>query len=201
MNISKKSIVRKGATLALMTAMVFGTAIPAFAAGNTITQGINEPTGGSLTASIADVSMDAVEYTYSDHGATGSMVLSAQDSTGSGAGWNVTVQIVADFIDATTSVHIPKDGFEITTLSSANNPTLNATTPGFSQPVNSSNGPKVPSSSPVGALTTARKVVVANATYGNGSYLQTLPVSLAIPGNTPVGSYVTVLETTASAGL
>jgi hypothetical protein len=55
---------------------------PAFAA-NTVTQAI---TGSGLTASVADLTLTSVAYQNTAHDVTGTMVLTADDSTGSGAG-------------------------------------------------------------------------------------------------------------------
>ena len=61
---------------------------PALAA-NTVTQAI---TGSGLTASVADLTLASVAYQNAAHDVTGTMALTADDSTGSGAGWNVTIQ-------------------------------------------------------------------------------------------------------------
>jgi len=53
--------------------------------------------------------------------------------------------------------------------------------------------------SPAGALDTARKVVQANATYGEGTYDQALGVSLTIPAESRAGTYTGTLTTTVTA--
>ncbi|MEA2607675.1 MAG: hypothetical protein QOI00_2432, partial [Chloroflexota bacterium] len=72
-----------GAT-ALLVTMLAGPA----AATDTVVLAI---TGNGLTASIADLTFTSVPYQNSAHDVTGTMTLTADDSTGSGAGWNVTV--------------------------------------------------------------------------------------------------------------
>src|ERR1700686_2785435 len=52
-------------------------------------------TGSGLTASLADLTLPSVAYQNAAHNVTGTMVLTADDSTGSGAGWNVTIQASA----------------------------------------------------------------------------------------------------------
>jgi hypothetical protein len=58
-------------------------------AADTVTQAI---TGSGLTASVADVTLASVAYQNAAHDVTGTMTLTVDDSTGSGAGWNVTIQ-------------------------------------------------------------------------------------------------------------
>ncbi|CAN5461824.1 hypothetical protein BH20CHL6_BH20CHL6_15370 [soil metagenome] len=53
--------------------------------------------------------------------------------------------------------------------------------------------------SPVGTLDSARKVVQANAGYGEGTYTQDLGVSLLIPAQSRAGTYTGTLTTTISA--
>ena len=84
--------------------LVAALAGPAFAA-DTITQAI---TGSGLTASVADVTLTSVAYQNAAHAVVGTMVLTADDSTGSGAGWNVTI-VSSDFIWVGTA----NGGFDI----------------------------------------------------------------------------------------
>ena len=104
-----------GASAMLVAAM----AGPALAA-NAVTQAI---TGSGLTASVADLTLPSVAYQNGAHNVTGTMILTADDSTGSGAGWNVTIQS-SDFIwvgTANGGIDIPAVKFALT---SAAAPTL-----------------------------------------------------------------------------
>jgi hypothetical protein len=67
-----------GAGALLLTAI----AAPAFAADKVILA----ITGSGLTASVADLTLTSVPYQNAAHNVTGSMLLTADDSTGSGAG-------------------------------------------------------------------------------------------------------------------
>ena len=58
------------------------TAVPVFGS-DTVVQAI---TGSGLTASVADLILPSVAYQNAAHNVTGTMVLTADDSTGSGAG-------------------------------------------------------------------------------------------------------------------
>jgi hypothetical protein len=170
---------------ALLVATVAG---PAFAA-NTLVQAI---TGSGLTASIADVTLTSVAYQNSAHDVTGSMVLTADDSTGSGAGWNVTI-VSSDLVwvgTANGGIDIPANKLA---LSTADAPVLVA---GQAVSVALSTGPQVPPTSPLGTLDSARKVLVATAAYGKGTYTQALGITLTIPAQSRVGVYTGTLTTT-----
>ncbi|MEA2639230.1 MAG: hypothetical protein QOF51_624, partial [Chloroflexota bacterium] len=78
----------RGIALALSAALLVG-AIPASAAGSTVTQSV---TAGSLSASLGTMDLTSVPYSLSDRASTGALALAAEDLTGSSAGWNVTVQ-------------------------------------------------------------------------------------------------------------
>jgi hypothetical protein len=172
-------------TAALLSAAISG---PAFGA-NTVTQQI---TGSGLTASIADLTIASVAYQNAAHNVTGTMVLTADDSTGSGAGWNVTV-LSSDLIwvgTANGGIDIPAANFALT---SAAAPTRIA---GQAVSVALSTGPQVPPTSPIGTLDSARKVLVATAAYGAGTYTQDLGVTLTIPAQSRVGTYTGTLTTT-----
>jgi hypothetical protein len=169
----------------LLVGMVAG---PAFAA-NTVTETI---TGSGLTASVADVTLASVPYQNNAHAVTGSMLLTADDSTGSGAGWNVTI-MSSDLVwvgTANGGTDIPAADFALT---SAAAPTLIA---GQIIDVALSTGPEVPPTSPLGSLDSARKVLVATAAYGAGTYSQALGVTLTIPAQSRVGTYTGTITTT-----
>jgi WxL domain surface cell wall-binding len=170
-------------------ALLIATAVgPAFAA-NTVTQAI---TGSGLTASVADLTLASVAYQNAAHDVTGTILLTVDDSTGSGAGWNVTIQS-SPFVwvgTANGGTDIPASKFALT---SAAAPTMLA---GQVVDVALSTGPQVPPTSPYGTLDTARKVLVATAAYGAGTYSQSLGVTLTIPAQSRVGVYTGTLTTT-----
>jgi hypothetical protein len=170
---------------ALLVATVSGSALAA----NSVTVTI---TGSGLTASVADLSLPSVAYQNAANTVTGSMVMTADDSTGSGAGWNVTIQSSA-FVwvgTANGGTDIPASDFALT---SAAAPVLIA-----GQVVDAalSTGPEVPPTSPLGTLDSPRKTLVATAAYGAGTYSQALGVTLTIPAQSRVGTYTGTLTTT-----
>lgn len=170
---------------ALLVATVTGSAFAA----NGVTQAI---TGNGLTASIADLTLDSVAYQNAAHDVTGTMVLTTDDSTGSGAGWNVTIQSSA-FVwvgTANGGIDIPATKFALTTAAAP------VKVSGQAVSVALSTGPQVPPTSPLGTLDTPRKVLVATAAYGAGTYTQDLGVTLTIPAMSRVGVYSGTLTTT-----
>jgi hypothetical protein len=189
MKLSKKSIIRKGATLALMSAIVFGTAVPAFAADSVVSLGV---TSGTQTASVATLTLDSVAYDHEDQAQTGTMALIADDSTGSNAGWNVTLQTSPFVFSAGTGgTDIPAANFGILT---ANTPVMTA-----GQALDTG-GPLVPATISVGPLDDARTVLQADPTFGNGTYTQGLDVELNVPAQSAAGTYTGTLTTTIDSG-
>lgn len=151
---------------------------------------------GLRTASVASLTLGTRGYSHSAQTSTGTMVLTADDSTASQLGWNVTIQASA-FVwtsDGTSvgGVDIPAASFSLTSAAAP------AMTSG--QAIDAAGGPKVPSVSPVGTLDIARKTLQALATFGNGTYTQDLGVSLSIPARSRAGTYTATLTTTIAAG-
>jgi hypothetical protein len=170
---------------AIIASMV---ATPVLAA-DQVTQVIN---GGARTASVANLTLTPLTYSNSAQSNTGTMTLTVDDSSGTGAGWNVTIQSSAFvYSGANNGTNIAASNFALT---AAGTPVMTV-----GQAVDATNGPKVPASSPVGTLDSARKVIQANADYGLGSYTQGLNVSLTIPAQSRAGTYTATLTTTIAA--
>lgn len=188
----KNRFKRLGLAIGLTAALAAAIAAPAGAT-NSVTQSV---TPGTRSASVADLALPALSYSNNSQTATGSMTLTADDSTGSNAGWNVTV-LSSAFVwtagsgGASSGTNIPATDFS---LASAATPVATA-----GQAVSTTGGPMVPTISPVGTLDTARKTVQANTTFGNGTYTQALGVSLTIPAMSAAGTYTGTLTTTIAA--
>jgi hypothetical protein len=177
------------ASLGLASLIVAMTAMPVLGI-NTVTQVVN---GGTRSASVADVTLGAVSYSHSAQTNTGSMTLTADDSSGTGAGWNVTVQSSAFvYSGANSGTNIPAANFSIT---SAAAPTATA-----GQAIDATGGPKVPAAGSTGTLDVARKTIQADAGFGQGTYTQALNVSLNIPAQSRAGTYTGTLTVTITAG-
>jgi hypothetical protein len=178
-------LVRAAIAAALVVALPSVTALGA----NTVTQVI---AAGSRTASVADVTLGALSYSHSAQTNTGTMTLTADDSTGSNLGWNVTIQSSAFVYSGSGSgSDIPAANFSLTAAGAA--------TRTAGQAVDALGGPKVPAISPVGTLDSARKVLQALPLFGNGTYTQSLSVSLSVPADAAAGTYTGTLTTTISA--
>mgnify|MGYP000504075000 CR=1 FL=1 len=183
---------RSRLSAAITVAVVLGATLvlPASAA-NTITQTVN---AGTRSASIADLSLGAVSYSHSAQTSTGTMVLTADDSSGTGGGWNVTV-LGSDFVYSGPNggANIPAANFSITSA-----PAATATA---GEPVNVVGGPKVPLTfSAPATLDVARKVLQAELTFGEGTYTQNLGVSLSIPAQSRAGTFTGTMTVTIGAG-
>ncbi len=179
-----KKIAAGAGIVAAMTSIMVAPSL----AVDTVTQSV---TSGSLTSSVDDLTLTSVAYSHVVQNQTGSMTLTTDDQTGTGAGWNVTIQ-TSDFVysGSNSGTDIPAANFA---LSSADAPTMTA-----GQAIDVTGGPKVPASSPVGTLDSARKVIQANANYGQGTYTQSLDVNLTIPEQSRAGTYTGTLTTTVS---
>lgn len=172
--------------LALVTGLALAGFASAVFAADTVTQTV---TAGTRTASVANLTLGSLAYSHSAQTNTGSMTLTADDSSGSGAGWNVTILTSAFVYSGTNSgTNIPAANFSLT---SAAGPVATA-----GQAVDLTGGPKVPAVSPVGTLDSARKTVQADAGYGQGTYTQALGVSLSVPAQSRAGTYTGTLTTT-----
>jgi hypothetical protein len=176
---------------AFVTAALLVGAIAIPASAGTVTAQI---TAGGLTASVADLNFPSVTYNNAAHDVTGTMVVSADDSRGTGAGWSVTVQGSAFvYTGAAGGTDIPASAFALT---SAQEPTWVA---GQAVSLTAANGPQIPPEIVYGSLASPIKTIRATAAYGAGSYLQNLGVTLTIPGQSHVGTYTGTLTTTISA--
>lgn len=144
-------------------------------------------------ASVADLTLPAVTYAHGIQTTTGTMTLTAEDTSGTGAGWNVTVQSSAfAYSGVNGGSPIPAANFAIT---AAGAPTLVS-----GQAVDATGGPKVPPTNATGTLDVARKTLQAEAGFGQGTYAQTLDVSLTVPAQSRAGTYAATLTVTIAAG-
>ncbi len=180
---------RRTAVVLAAGVLTLGMATMAMAATSTTTQTV---TAGTRTASVANVSLTGTPYSHVEQTSSGTMALSADDSTGSGDGWDVTVQSSAFVHEGTDrTADIAATNFALT---SAATPVAVG-----GQAIDATGGPKVPTTSPVGTLDTVRKVVQADATFGKGSYTQNLEATLTIPAQSLAGTYTGTLTTTITA--
>lgn len=182
--------------VATLTTGILFVAPSAFAA-DSVSQSV---TGGSRTATVADLGLAPVATAHTAQAVTGTMTLSADDSTGTGAGWNVT-EMVSDFAYAGTNggTAIPAAAFSITSVG--------AVTSSAGQAIDATGtdaSPTGPQSANVttgvsGSLDAAVKVISAGVNYGSGTYAQPINVSLTVPADSRVGTYTGTLTTSITA--
>jgi hypothetical protein len=146
-----------------------------------------------LSASVAAFSLPTTTFLHSQQATSGTMTLTATDTGPVPLGWNVTIQ---------ASAFVYSGLYSGSNISAANFSLTSAAAPLFvsGQAIDPTNGPKVPSASPLGALNVARKVLQANTLYGVGTYTQALGVSLIIPAQARAGTYTSTLTTTIAIG-
>ena len=169
------------ATLALAMAV----SVPVLA-DESVTQSVE---GGDRSASVSGVDLGTVGYSHDSQTSTGSISILVDDSTGSNAGWNVTLQ-ASHFTDGDRV--IDSSNFAIV---DAGNPQHQA-----GQDIDPENGPKIPSGGGTGSLDVPRKVLHANEGFGKGTYSQDLDVELTVPGQTLAGNYGASLTVDITAG-
>lgn len=170
-------------------ALSLATIVPAFAAG-TVTQVINcGGSGNSLAASIADMTLTAVNFSTVAQDSQGNLTLTAAENGCAAQGWNVTIQASAWARDGGGTA-IPDTAFALTQVA---NPAVVS-----GQGIDNNGGPKSVNS--IGVLNQSRKVLQATQGYGLGSYSQNLGVKLTIPAVTLPGTYKTTVTTTITTG-
>jgi hypothetical protein len=184
-----KNYKRFMAGLGIASLMTLSLAAPAFAA-DTVTVGI---TGGTRTASYANLAIPAVGYSLAEQ-TTGphAMTLSASDLTGTADGWNVTV-VSSAFVYSgdNAGANIPAANFSFATPGTPVAADLD------SQAVDATGGPKAGVG---GALDLTKKVITANAGFGQGNYTQPVNASLTIPAKSRAGTYTGTLTTSIVVG-
>jgi hypothetical protein len=178
------SVIGLASALALAAVAV----MPAYAAG-TVTQVILCPTSNSLTATIADMTLQPVTYTATNQESPGTITLTAAELGCAGQGWNVTVQ-ASDWVRQSGGPAIPANAFALTQVEDPS--TLSG------QGVNPVGGPMLVNN--LGTLNLSRKVLQANVGFGLGSYSQVLGVKLTIPPTALPGTYTSVVTTTITTG-
>ncbi|MGI9252351.1 MAG: WxL domain-containing protein [Thermomicrobiales bacterium] len=183
-----KLVTKVGTVAGIMAFGAMGV-MPALA-DNSVSQEVT-CTNPARTASIANQTLTAVEFSQTSQDQTGTLTLSAADTTCTGLGWNVTVSSSAlAYSGSGSGSSIPAANL---VLGTPNTPTGTS-----GQAVDATGGPKVVGTG--GALSSAREVIDANANYGMGAYSQTVPVTLTIPARSVVGTYTATLTVTISSG-
>lgn len=160
----------------LITLSVAGPAL----ATNTVSQSI-EP--GVRSVSLSAIALSPVTSSGAAQRSTGMLAITVDDSTGTAAGWVVTVR-------STSFVHTGRlPGSDLPASS------FSLGTPGtpsvvIGQPLDPVNGPLAGRG---GSLDIARSVIFANENHGMGTYTQSVPMVLEVPANAAAGTYTATL--------
>ncbi len=173
--------------VAFATAVLLALAITAPAlAINSVTQVI---TGGVMNAFVDDLTLPAITFSNTNQTNTGTLNLTADDSSGSTSGWSVTMQSSPfNYSGSNNGTNIPAANFSITSA----NPPVRVT----GQAIDVTGGPKVPPTGATGTLDAARTVLHAEQNFGLGIYNQDIDVNLLIPGGSAIGTYTAFLTVT-----
>jgi hypothetical protein len=177
--------------LGLSLSLAALSAVPAAHAQNGVTFGITSD--GSLSASLANISLTPLAFAYTEQAQTGDMTLSAIDTTGLGNGWNVTIRSsnLTYTGQSASAADVPLLA-ENLLIGTPVAPTLVV-----GMPVSAEFGPKLVAG---GTLDTARKVIQSTVGHGLGEYTQGLPLNLTVPAYTRTGSYSGTLTVTITEG-
>ncbi|MCU1568605.1 MAG: hypothetical protein JWQ56_3542 [Pseudarthrobacter sp.] len=178
------SFTYKALAVGAVTAAAIVVSPAAFAADSDVAVSV---TGGLRTASFADASLTPVATSHSATTSNGSLVLTADDSTGTGAGWTVTAS-VSDF--AYSGVH--SGGTDISAANFTIAPSTVSSVAG-----QDTTGLTVGAG---GSLDTPRTVLSADVNSGMGTYSQAVSAALNVPADSFVGTYTGTLTTNMTAG-
>lgn len=192
MHFLKKRAMRFGLGFVLILALAIGgSAITAFADSGTAKVAVN---AGSLTlAGVTNVSATPVTLSGDDQTTTYSMGLTVNDARGSGAGWNLSI----------TSTAFTTGSQSLSNTASSINAAPTVVCGGVGGHCTSPNDGLItyPVGVPAGASAPpAVKFFDAGANTGLGKFTITPTVTIAIPGNTYAGTYISTVTIALSAG-
>ena len=192
MHFLKKKSIRFYLGFVLILAMAIGgSAIAAFADSGTATVAVN---GGSLTLTgVTNVSAPPVTLNGDDQTTTYSMALTVNDARGSGAGWNLSITSTA-FTTGSQSLSNTASTIQAAPAVACSGVGGHCTSPddgAITYPVGVPAGASAP---------TAVKFFDARANTGLGKFTITPTVTIAIPGNTYVGTYTSTVTIALNTG-
>lgn len=157
-------------------------AAPAAFAANEVTQDV---IGGQLSASVTNVALSSVAASHEATAGTGTLALAMDDLSGTGEGWNVTLEAKTGFVHGGAGPDIAAANFSVT--------------PAAITPIAGQNETGLTPGS-TGTLDGPVRVVSAAPGSGMGSYTQAITADLTVPADTLAGTYTGTLTTTIVAG-
>ncbi|MDJ0315015.1 hypothetical protein [Arthrobacter sp. H35-D1] len=165
--------------VAALTVGALVAAPAAFAADTTVSQAV---TSGGLAASVAG-ELAGVTASHTSQSSVASFTLTADDLSGTAAGWNVTQQITELAYDGTNGTNAAIGAANFSVAPGAIIANGGASTTGVAAGIG-------------GSLETAKKVLAAEVGSGVGNYTQTIAATLTVPADSRVGNYTGTLTTT-----
>lgn len=141
-----------------------------------------EQEDAALTVSIGDLSFGQIEYSLNDQPVSGTIVVNAGDTRGTGDGWSVTLN----------GTDFQAETFEISNLSLVNPQVETTSTTGHP----TERQPDAQSAAPV--ATAPGTILTAAPGNGAGNYAVTYQANLNVPAGTLVGEYESTLTVTIS---
>lgn len=154
--------------------------------GTTATLNIQAANGGTLFVQIDNVTFQSVHYSFQNQQTSATVVVRAEDTRGSGQGWNVTIRGTNFQSQSGTGA-----SFEISNLALGNGSvdrTEGMLTEGIS------------ATSLNNMSDQAQKIAVAQQNKGMGKYRISYPATLTVPGGTPAGDYHSTLTVAITSG-
>ena len=185
MNAARTRLVALVGVMALLT-----LARPALAqTQSTATVAITQLPDAALSVSIGNTSFGEITYSFTDSAPLpGQFSLTASDTRGTAAGWNV-VFAATDFVGAATDDSIPVGNLALaagTVTTVAGNANTSA--------------PHQGTFAVASASTAGQKIWNASPGYGDGVYTLAVPATLVVPGGTLVDTYTSIVTVSITSG-
>jgi len=184
MNLRNRFLATAGAVLLVATTTLTGLAQTQQATGNATVSITSDTTTNYLAVSVTNAAFGGYAYSFVDQTAAGSLTVTATDTRGTAAGWNVSLS-ASDFAAGTERIAIA-------------NLALTAGTPSalaFGGSTGSTAGVVATSAAPVQQTgTSTSKILSAGVGSGAGQFQLPMTGALNIPGGTLVGSYTSTVS-------
>ena len=142
---------------------------------------------GQRSASVSDIVLPPVVSEHAPRLTAGTVTLWADDSSGTNAGWNVTVKAAPFTGPQTLPASALSALYALPAVAHAG------------QAVDETNGPQAVALAS-GTLETPRVLLAAQPGYGKGTYSEEIGLALLVPADALAGAYLTTLTVSITAG-
>lgn len=187
--IKRSNFMRSSIRTLVLAALTVGSLVAAPAAFAAPTDELTQTVdAGSRTASVDNDTMSAITTKHTSDTTTADLTLNVDDLSGTGVGWNVTLQ-VSDFVYSS-------GGNGGTAIDASNFQVTPGTVTGVA---GASTVGVTPVTAPV-TLETQKKVLFAEADSGVGAYTHAIDSVLTVPADSRAGTYTGTLTTSIGSG-